>query len=197
MKDSNDEKKKLRTILLLKRRKLDKEIITAQSDNMAKQLFVWPYYQQAQIIMLYLSMADEPQMIKVMEDAWLQGKIVCVPYMRHQYGVMDAAIIDNFDGLVRGQLNLLMPDPATVKLIDPKVIDLMIVPGVAYDYAGNRLGMGAGYYDRFIPQAPQAILIGAIWSSHVLESIPYSCYDKPVHYLLNENNIIKCDRSKR
>jgi len=196
MKDSNSKKKELRANLLLKRRKLDQDIIAAQSDNMAKQLFVWPYYQQAQIIMLFLSMADEPQMIKVMEDAWLQGKTICVPYMGNKYGVMDAAIIDNFDSLVRGRLNLLMPDPATLKLVDPKVIDLIIVPGVAYDYAGNRLGMGAGYYDRFIPQAPQAILIGAIWSSHVLESIPYTCYDKPVHYLLNENRIIKCDRSK-
>lgn len=197
MKDSNNEKKELRTNLLLKRRKLDNDVITAQSDNMAKQLFVWPYYQQAQVIMLYLSMADEPQMIKVIEGAWLQGKTVCVPYMRQEYGVMDAAIIDNLDDLVRGRLNLLVPDPATVKLIDPKLIDLMIVPGVAYDYAGNRLGMGAGYYDRFIPQAPQAILIGAIWSSHVLDSIPYSDYDKPVHYLLNENEIITCHKSKR
>jgi 5-formyltetrahydrofolate cyclo-ligase len=197
LRDSNIEKKELRTNLLLKRRILDKDIINAQSDNMAKQLFVWPYYQQAQIIMLYLSMTDEPQMIKVMEDAWLQNKTVCVPYMRQQYGVMDAAIIDNLDGLVRGRLNLLMPDPTTVKLIDPRIIDLIIVPGVAYDYSGNRLGMGAGYYDRFIPQAPQAILIGASWSSHVLESIPHTCYDKPVHYLLNENRIIKCDRSKK
>ncbi len=194
MKDSNNEKKELRTNLLLKRRKLDKDIITAQSDNMAKQLFVWPYYQQAKVIMLYLSMADEPQMIKVIENAWLRGKTVCVPYMRQEYGVMDAAIIANLDDLVRGRLNLLVPDPATVKLIDPKLIDLIIVPGVAYDYAGNRLGMGAGYYDRFIPQAPQAILIGAIWSSHVLDSIPYSYYDKPVHYLLNENEIITCHK---
>jgi 5-formyltetrahydrofolate cyclo-ligase len=197
MKDSNNKKKELRANLLLKRRNLDQDIIAAQSDNMAKQLFVWPYYQQAQIIMLFLSMADEPQMMKVIEDAWLQGKTICVPYMRHQYGVMDAAIIDNLDSLVRGRLNLLVPDPATVKLVDPKVIDLMIVPGVAYDYSGNRLGMGAGYYDRFIPRAPQAILIGASWSSHVLESIPYTYYDKPVHYLLNENRIIKCDRRKR
>lgn len=192
----NNKKKELRANLLLERRKLHKDIIAAQSDNMAKQIIVWPYYQQAQVIMLFLSMADEPQMIKVIEDAWLHGKMVCVPYMRQQYGVMDAAIIDKLDKLVRGRLNLLVPDPADIKLIDPKKIDLIIVPGIAYDFSGNRLGMGAGYYDRFIPQAPQAILIGAIWSSHILESIPYTCYDKPVHYLLCENRIIKCDRSQ-
>lgn len=197
MNDCNNKKKELRVHLLLKRRKLDKDIIAAQSDNMTRQILVWPYYQEAQVIMLFLSMPDEPQLMKVMEDAWQHGKIVCVPFMRSQYGIMDAAIIDNLEGLVRGRFDLLVPNPTTLRLIDPKKIDLMIVPGVAYDYSGNRLGMGAGYYDRFIPQAPQAILLGTIWSSHILENIPFSCNDKPVHYLLNENRIIKCDSSKR
>jgi 5-formyltetrahydrofolate cyclo-ligase len=196
MKDSNYSKKDLRKDLLLKRRNLDKDIIDAQSNNMVKHLCAWPYYQQAKIIMLFLSMPDEPQMKKIIEDAWLQGKIVCVPHMQKQFGVMDAAVIENFNDLVMGRFNLLVPNPVTLKVMDPKLIDLMIVPGVAYDYYGNRLGMGAGYYDRYIPQCPQAILVGAIWSSHVLESIPHHIYDKPVHYLLNEVNIIKCDRSK-
>lgn len=196
MNNSNHNKKDLRTDLLVKRRNLDKDIIDARSNNMVKHLGGWSYYQQAKIIMLFLSMPDEPQMSKIIEDAWLQGKKVCVPHMHKQLGVMDAAIIENLNDLVIGRFNLLVPNPVTLKVVDPKLIDLMIVPGVAYDYNGNRLGMGAGYYDRFIPQAPHAILIGAIWSSHILESIPHHCYDKPVHYLLNEERIIKCDSSK-
>lgn len=195
MNNSNHNKKDLRRDLLLKRRNLDKDIIDTQSNNMAEHLCAWPHYQQAKIIMLFLSMPDEPQMTKIIEDAWLQGKIVCVPHMQKQFGMMDAAVIENLNDLVIGRFNLLVPNPITLKVMDPKLIDLIIVPGVAYDYYGNRLGMGAGYYDRFIPQAPQAILIGAIWSSHVLEKIPHHFYDKPVHYLLNEDKIVKCDRS--
>lgn len=194
MKECNNEKEKLRAKLLLERSNLDKDVIAAQSDNMAKQLLVWPYYQQAQIIMVFLSMADEPQMLKIIEDAWLQDKKICVPHMRQEFGVMDAAIISSLNDLVRGRFNLLVPNPTTLKIVDPSVIDLIIVPGVAYDYSGNRLGMGAGYYDRFLPQAPQAILIGAVWSSHVTEKLPYTDYDIPVHYLLNEDKIVKCER---
>jgi 5-formyltetrahydrofolate cyclo-ligase len=196
MKDSNHNKTDLRTELLLKRRNLEKDIIDAQSDNMVKHLCAWPYYQQAKIIMLFLSMPDEPQMTQIIEDAWSQGKIVCVPHMRKQFGEMDAAVIENLNDLVNGRFNLLVPNPATLKVMDPQLIDLMIVPGVAYDYYGNRLGMGAGYYDRFIPQAHRAILIGAIWSSYILESIPHHSYDMPVHYLLSEDKIIKCNRSR-
>ncbi len=116
--------------------------------------------------------------------------------MRKQFGEMDAAVIENLNDLVNGRFNLLVPNPATLKVMDPQLIDLMIVPGVAYDYYGNRLGMGAGYYDRFIPQAPRTILIGAIWSSYILESIPHHSYDMPVHYLLSEDKIIKCNRSR-
>lgn len=193
MKINSHNKTNLRTELLLRRRKLDKNMIAAQSDNMAKQLFAWPYYQQAKVIMLFLSMFDEPQMVKIIEDSWSQGKTVCVPHMRKEFGVMDAAVIDNWSELVKGRFNLLVPDPVTLKIINPELIDLIIVPGVGFDHSGNRLGMGAGYYDRFIPQAPQAILIGAIWSSHIMESIPHNDYDKPVHFLLNEDEIIKCD----
>ncbi len=193
MKHNSHNKTNLRTELLLRRRTLDKGMIAAQSDNMAKHLFAWPYYQQAKVIMSFLSMYDEPQMIKIIEGSWSKGKMVCVPHMRKEFGVMDAAVIDNWNNLVKGRFNLLVPDPATLTIINPELIDLIIVPGVGFDHSGNRLGMGAGYYDRFIPQAPQAILIGAVWSSHIIDSVPHNDYDKPVHFLLNEDKILKCN----
>lgn len=185
-------KQQLRDELLGRRRSLSQEFILTQSDKMAEHLYAWASYQQADTIMLFLSMPDEPRMIKIIEHAWQEGKTVCIPHMRQQFGVMDAAIIDNMNGLVRGRFNLLVPDPTRLKLIDPELIDLIVVPGVAYDGAGNRLGMGAGYYDRFIPQAIKAVLIGAIWSSQMVDCVPSNQYDKPVHYLLREDGIIQC-----
>lgn len=181
-----------RARLLLARRELGKHVIVAQSDKMAEQLFIWPYYQRAKVIMLFLPMPDEPQMAKIIEDCWKQGKIVCVPHMREQFGIMDAASIESFNDLVKGRFNLSVPNPASLKIIDPTLIDLILVPGVGFDLSGNRLGMGAGYYDRFIPKAPQAILVGTVLSSHIIENIPQDKYDRPVHYLLTENKIIKC-----
>ena len=187
-----DTKQQLRVELLAKRRKLTKEFILTQSDNMAQNLYKWPNYQSAKTIMLFLSMPDEPSMINIIEHAWQQGKTVCVPHMREQFGIMDAAIIHKMHDLVRGRLNLLVPNPVHLTLIDPGLIDIVVVPAVAYDHAGNRLGMGAGYYDRFIPQATKAVLIGAVWSSQIVDSIPTNQYDKRVQYLLMEDGIIHC-----
>ena len=189
-------KEQLRAKLLAKRRLIDKELIAIQSNKMANQLYSWPFYQQAKVIMIFLSMADEPQMINIIEHAWRQGKMVCVPHMRQQYGFMDAARIDSIDGLVQGRLNIMVPDPTTLRLVDPGLIDLMVVPAVAYDYDGNRLGMGAGYYDRFIPHAPKTILIGAIWSTQIVGRVPTEKYDQPVNYLLTEDAIIHCGTDK-
>lgn len=185
-------KQELRKELLHRRRMLDQDFILIQSAKMAEHLFAWPNYQQADRVMLFLSMPDEPSMTKIIEHAWQQGKTVCIPYMREEFGVMDAAIIHTMDDLVRGRLNLLVPNPDHVKLIDPESIDLIVVPAVTYDNAGNRLGMGAGYYDRFIPKARKAVLIGAIWSSQMIDCVPSNQYDKPVHYLLREDGIISC-----
>jgi len=186
-------KQQLRVELLAKRRELDQESIASKSKEMARQLYAWPYYEQAKVIMMFLSMPDEPQMNDIMEDAWQRGKTVCVPHMRSEFGMMDAAIIKNRHELVRGRFNLLVPDPTQLNLMDPCQIDVILVPGVAYDGAGNRLGMGAGYYDRFIPKALQAVRIGAIWTTQIIDHIPCSPYDKPVHYLLREDGIVQCD----
>ena len=185
-------KEQLREDLLTKRRMLDKEFIAIQSNKMAQQLYSWPFYQQAKVIMLFLSMPDEPQMMNIIEHAWEQGKMVCVPHMRQQYGIMDAARIDSMDGLVRGRFNLMVPDPNKLRLVEPGLIDLMVVPAVTYDFNGNRLGMGAGYYDRFIPHALKAVLIGAIWSTQLVSKVPTGQYDQSMNYLLMEDAIIHC-----
>lgn len=189
-------KQELRAELLQRRRKLSQETILAQSSKMAEHLFAWPSYQQAKNIMFFLSMSDEPNMMTMIEHAWQQGKTVCIPHMRGQFAIMDAAIIKNMDSLVRGRFNLLVPDPAHVTLMEPSCIDVIVVPAVAYDRQGNRLGMGAGYYDRFIAKATQAVLIGAIWSSQMVDALPVGQYDKPVQYLLREDGIIACGTSK-
>lgn len=189
-------KEQLRAELLARRRKLDTEFIALQSDKMAKQLYNWSLYQSAKVIMLFLSMPDEPQMMNIIKHAWRQGKTVCVPHMRQQFGLMDAAKINSMDGLVRGRFNLMVPDPTKLNLVDPDLIDLIVVPAVAYDYDGNRLGMGAGYYDRFIPHVRKAVLIGAIWSTQIVDKVPIGQYDQPVHYLLTEDKIIHCTTGK-
>lgn len=189
MEPNKNAKQELRKNILAVRRSMSPEEVATGSTRLAEHLCSWPIYQAAKTIMLYLAMPDEPHLDKVISHALSAGKTICVPHMRETRGLMDAAIIANLDDLVVGQFNLLTPNPATLKLLDPSELDLIIVPGVAFDKDGRRLGMGAGYYDRFLPQASKAELIGAAWAAQILEKVPTDDHDRPVNYLLTEEGI--------
>jgi len=148
-------------------------------------------------VMLYLATPDEVSMEKVISHALPNGKIVCVPHMYETYGLMDAAIIENLSDLVKGKFNLIVPNPATLKVYPAEELDLVIVPGSAYDRQGHRLGMGGGYYDRFLPRAQRAKFIGAIWQEHILENIPVDEHDQLINYLVSEEGVFDCFAAKR
>jgi 5-formyltetrahydrofolate cyclo-ligase len=192
MSDLKANKKELRTRFLLERRQLDKEVIAAGSDKICGFLREWEYYLRAKTIMLFLSMEDEPQMAGLIAHAWSMNKQVCVPHLRQTFGLMDAAAIESMKDLVHGRLGLLVPKPENLQLVDPAAIDVVVVPGVAFDISGNRLGMGAGYYDRFLPETVNAVRIGVCWQVQVERQLPAGQYDQRVHYVVTEEGIIRC-----
>jgi len=179
-------KLRIRQEMLARRRGLPADFKSDASKRICEHLIQWSVYQKAKTVMTYLSMPDEPNLNAVIEDAFNCGKKVCVPFMRQEYGLMDAGLITDLDDLVTSRLNIKMPNPKTCTLVDPKTIDLVVVPGVAFDRNGGRLGMGAGYYDRFLEYVPDAYYLGLAWSIQVLSGIPSASHDKKMHQLLTE-----------
>ena len=186
------EKKDLRKRILALRRSINKEELRLASDKITESILAWDCYRRAEKIMLYLAMPDEPDLDGVIEDALTQGKTVCVPHLTAAYGVMEAAIITGLADLARGKLNIRSPNPATLKTLDAGLLDLIVVPGVAYDLAGRRLGMAGGYYDRFLPRAARAIKIGAVWRQAIVDEVPFEPHDQLVDYLVSQTGIFKC-----
>lgn len=196
MESVNLAKTSLRRKMLTVRRALTTVTVEKNSQCIAQHLYNSILYQQAKTIMVYLSMPDEPQTEKIIFHAWKNGKSVCVPYLRETPGWMDAALIKDMSELTEGRFGLKVPDPNRVCFIAPKDIDLILIPGVAFDIFGNRLGMGGGYYDRFLPQTSSAVLMGVCWQSCVLTSLPTAKHDRSVHYLLTETGILNCSKGK-
>lgn len=186
-------KSNLRRHMLSERNAISLEAVSAGSHGMIQQLLSWPLFQQAKTIMGYLAMPGEPQLDCLLAQAIKAGKTVCVPLMGSVYGVMESAKITNIDDIIIGRLGVRMPNPSRTRIIDPECIDCVLTPGVAFDYHGNRMGMGAGYYDRFFVRAPQALRVGICWSWQVMPSIPYEAHDICMHWLVTEGNLICCD----
>ena len=152
----------------------------------------WPIYQQCRSVMFYVAMPDETATAGLIEDALHRGKQVYAPLLADQYGEMSAAVIGSLQDLVTGKYGLKMPKPDSQVLVDGGSIDLVVVPGVAFDRAGNRLGMGAGYYDRFFSRTRHSVRLGLAWECQVVTEAPCEPHDIRMQYLLTEAGLITC-----
>ena len=76
--------------------------------------------------------------------------------------------------------------------MDPSEVDLIIVPGVAFDKCGYRIGYGGGYYDRFLSNLDHVTKISLAFNMQLIDKIPTDHFDIPVNYIITEKEIINC-----
>lgn len=189
------EKLLLRREMLNRRKSLSASVVIAGSQAICRRLASFPHFVQAKTVMGYLAMPGEPLLDEFLLYALEAGKTVCVPFMGPEFGVMEAAAITSFAGLVSGRLGVRMPDPSQTWIVDANSIDLVLTPGVAFDKSGGRLGMGAGYYDRFLASAPQACRVGIAWNLQLVDQVPQAEHDILMQWLITEDSVICCGKS--
>lgn len=192
----NKDKKEMRRKILLRRNALSPDWVNSQSALMIRFLTNWQPFLQAKNVMLYLAMPGEPNIDDLILFALENGKQVSVPLLTEKFGYMESATITGLQDLKTGKLNLRVPDPEKITIVDPGSLDLILVPAVAFDLKGNRLGMGAGYYDRFLTQASKAHMLGVGWSFQIVPFIAAEEHDIPVQYVITEEKITICSKGK-
>jgi len=192
----NNNKKELRREILLRRNALSPDWVNSQSAIIVEALAGWEPFLQAKNVMLYLAMPGEPQIDELILFALAKGKQVSVPFLTEKIGYMQSGAITGLQELKRGKLNLRVPDEKNITIVEPETIDLVLVPGVAFDFAGNRLGMGAGYYDRFLAGIPQVCTLGIAWNFQILPFVMSQEHDIPVQYVVTEEKITSCRKGK-
>ena len=186
------EKQKLRCDMREKRHNLSFAQIATWSKQIADHFCSWSIYNSCETIMFYLAMPDEAQTDLLIRDALKRGKKVCVPLLGKNYGEMSATEITSLDDLIVGKYGLKMPKPEKVKFVLPGLINMVVVPAVAFDRKGNRLGMGGGYYDRFLPKTKKCVLLGLAWGCQLVDRISSEKHDVRMQYLLTENGFTVC-----
>ena len=161
------------------------------SEKMLAVLYGQPAFEAAQTIFLYASMTDEVQLDALMEHCLSLGKTVCLPLITGP-GTMEAAVLPSMAALVTGKFGIRTIDPACCQALDARTIDLIIVPGAAFDAAGRRLGLGAGYYDRFMAErAPQASRIALTFDCQLVDEVPVESHDQLVDMVITESKLLK------
>lgn len=139
-----------------------------------KKLFALKEFKEAKNIMFFASFDGEVDTFRMIEEAIKLGKQVVLPaIVKKEKRIIPCKITDLEKELDIGPYGVKQPKLRKTQFVSPEDIDLVVVPGIAFDRAGNRLGRGEGYYDRFLKKLPNGIPIaGLAFSFQILKTIP-------------------------
>ncbi|MEE1013028.1 MAG: 5-formyltetrahydrofolate cyclo-ligase [Clostridia bacterium] len=137
----------------------------------------------ARTVFVYLSYGSEPETHALIRELLNRGIRVGVPVCDTKTHTMDAVTLNGWEELVPGAYGILEPQGGGV--IPPGEIDLILVPGLAFDNEGYRLGYGGGYYDRYL-QNFHGVSAGLAFSACCAEALPRDAFDLPVSHVLTE-----------
>ncbi len=156
-----------------------------------KSLLALSEYRDAQVIMLYLPIPEEVDTAEVALHAWQTGKTVLTPKVSMaQRHLMPLEIKSLDDDLTAGQFGILEPTNGQVWPLED--IDFIIVPALAYDRNGGRLGRGGGFYDRFLAHTEvKAVTCGLAFSEQLVDELPIHAHDYPVQILVTDKDVIR------
>jgi len=179
------EKQEVRAVLEEKRRILTKEQVDEQSALILERLTALPEFQEAKTVLVYYPIRNEVNTRPLLEE-YRDKKVMLLPKTKSGHR-MELRKYQGRDNLVRGRYGI--PEPQG-EAYHGKV-DLVVVPGVGFDYQLHRLGRGGGYYDRFLANSPRALRVAVAYEFQVKPQIPADRHDKKMDIIVTPSRIIR------
>ncbi len=188
----------LRKRILALRRSQSPQAIERKSAGIKRKLLGTAQFSKAEWILFYLALADEVQTEEMMEESLKLGKRVAVPLIDAQNNQILISRLENPEReLETGILGILQPKKNFYRPLEMGKLELVIVPGVAFDKRGNRLGFGRGFYDRFLKKVPDSTKSVALaFELQLVDDTRPRSHDVPVDYIITEKRIIDCKNSE-
>jgi 5-formyltetrahydrofolate cyclo-ligase len=152
----------------------------AVSERIVRRFMDLPEYEKAGTVMFYVDVRDEVRTRQALPEALASGKRIVVPYCLD--GELELFWLENMDELELGMYRILEPKvelrDVAAKRLTPTDLDLVMVPGVAFDRNGGRTGHGKGYYDKLLQHARKdAPLVALSFECQLFEEIPAESHD--------------------
>jgi len=188
------DKKSIRKEIMEKRSKLTWEIIKEKSHIIEERLFNLEEYQKSNFIFSFISFKDEVHTHEIIKNSLNMGKRIGVPVTVIKPRKLLVSELKDFEKeLEIGYYGILTPKKEYQRILSPNIVDLVLVPGVAFDVEGYRVGYGGGYYDRFFSSLKKDVIkIGLCYDLQILSQVPRDPYDIPVDLIISENRLIYC-----
>jgi len=178
----------LRRHVLADRDALPTAVRTAASAAIAARILERADFKAARVVLLTLPFGSEWDTVAVMRAALAAGRIVAIPRVDKESRMLELhAIADPERDVVAGYRDIPEPLPAC-PLVSRDTIDFILVPGVAFDRQGRRMGYGGGYYDRLLPLlSPRAVRVAGAFEVQLVARVPAAPHDIAVDAILTES----------
>jgi 5-formyltetrahydrofolate cyclo-ligase len=168
--------------------------IAAKSGEIVRRLTELRELRDASTLMVFLSFGSEVLTDDLLRWGWDAGKRIVVPRCRPECRGLTPCLLHSFAELGTGHYGIREPNAGIIRTVLREEIDAVLVPAVAFDRRGYRVGYGGGYYDRFLLEVPRAARIGAAFSCQIVADIPVDSHDVPADRIVTEQEIIIPDR---
>lgn len=164
---------------------------TEASAAICDHLLTLPEVAQARAVAGYASTGSEVDLDPVLVHLLREGRAVALPWVDGP--AIEMALVGDLSGdLVAGWRGVREPRQALRTPVPPGAVDLVLVPGLAFDRSGTRLGYGGGHFDRFLARVPaETPVIGAAFAVQVLDHLPREDHDVSVHAVVTESGVLR------
>jgi 5-formyltetrahydrofolate cyclo-ligase len=188
-----EDKKTIREKVLKTRNAMIQKEVSEKSREILKNLMTIPEFSESNCISIYLSFSNEVDTFLIIEALQKLGKKIVVPYTKKDIiDLLPVQISSVEKDLTVSSFGYPEPILEKVSVIDIQEIDFIIIPGVAFDGMGNRVGFGKGYYDKYLSKIKRNIKKTAVaYEYQVLRNVPSESHDIKMDYIVTEKRVIK------
>lgn len=174
------DKKQLRDQIRQRKRAMTETEITEKSAALAQKFLATPLYKQAKTLYGYLPYNQEVRTVPILEQALADGKQVAVPKI---YGdTMRFILLPDLSKVEKGYSGI--PEPIADEPIANDETALVLMPGLAFDPKGNRMGYGGGFYDKYLEAEPGHPTVALCYDFQMLPHLDTEAHDIPVDLVL-------------
>ncbi len=183
-----EEKRKIRRKGILARNLVGPEQREELSRKIVMRIAQWDVFRDAHTVLIYCAMPHEPDLSLLTRLPESEGKRFCYPHVLRE-GKMEALYPDPQAEWGTGSFGIREPDSSSAYRIPPETLDLVICPCTAFDVHGGRLGMGGGYYDRFLPLCTKACFAAVAFRVQQTECVPMADTDFPMDRIFTDEAV--------
>jgi 5-formyltetrahydrofolate cyclo-ligase len=171
---------------------LSESQIAEKTRAIEARLFEFANFLESKIALLYVGGDCEVQTEKIIKRSYTYNKIVVLPAFDSENFNMNLMKVDHFaKEMIPGPRKVLEPDAKRCKTVPIDRIDIAIIPGLAFDEKGGRIGSGRGYYDRLIPKlAITTRKVALTFEEQIVPQVPMESHDKHVDIIITDKRII-------